>query len=159
MLQTDYTIAGSVSGIYYIPSVLSVEMSRKVSTIDVTLHICITWCAHTLEVYRFVFCLVLCSHIYLIFVFPPRRLPTGALIVGMRSMAGDNSRDRRRRERSELYDLKLAEWTDRLNVTEELIGDLNVGSQAEEVNTDMQRIQELLSLPKNEDVTHESPSQ
>ncbi|XP_034007110.1 complex I assembly factor TIMMDC1, mitochondrial [Trematomus bernacchii] len=86
-------------------------------------------------------------------------LPTGALIVGMRSMAGDNSRDQRRRERSELYDLKLAEWTDRLNVTEELIGDLNVGSQAEEVNTDMQRIQELLSLPKNEDVTHESPSQ
>ncbi|KAI4831628.1 hypothetical protein KUCAC02_001164 [Chaenocephalus aceratus] len=87
------------------------------------------------------------------------RLPTGALIVGMQSMAGDNSRDRRRRERRELYDLKLAEWTDRLNVTEELIGDLNVGSQAEEANEDMQRIQELLSLPKNEDVTQESPSQ
>lgn len=86
-------------------------------------------------------------------------LPTGALIVGMQSMAGDNSRDRRRRERRELYDLKLAEWTDRLNVTEELIGDLNVGSQAEEANEDMQRIQELLSLPKNEDVTQESPSQ
>ncbi|XP_034072889.1 complex I assembly factor TIMMDC1, mitochondrial [Gymnodraco acuticeps] len=86
-------------------------------------------------------------------------LPTGALIVGMQSMAGNNSRDRRRRERSELYDLKLAEWTDRLNVTEELIGDLNVGSQAEEANEDMQRIQELLSLPKNEDVTQESPSE
>ncbi|KAK5875184.1 hypothetical protein CesoFtcFv8_027695 [Champsocephalus esox] len=84
-------------------------------------------------------------------------LPTGALIVGMQSMAGDNSRDQRRRARRELYDLKLAEWTDRLNVTEELIGDLNVGSQAEEANEDMQRIQELLSLPKSEDV--ESPSQ
>ncbi|KAK5847676.1 hypothetical protein PBY51_016784 [Eleginops maclovinus] len=85
-------------------------------------------------------------------------LPTGALIVGMQSMAGENARDRRRRERRELYEVKLAEWTARMNVTEELIGDLNVSSQAGEANNDMQRIQELLSLPKNEDVTQESRS-
>lgn len=49
--------------------------------------------------------------------------------------------------------------TARLQLTDELIGDLNVSSQAEETNKDMQRIQELLSLPQNEDVTQDSGSQ
>lgn len=39
--------------------------------------------------------------------------------------------------------------TARLQLTDELIGDLNVSCQAEETNKDIERIQELLSLPQN----------
>lgn len=39
-----------------------------------------------------------------------------------------------------------------MQLTDELISNLNVSSQVEETNKDMQRIQELLSLPQNEDV-------
>lgn len=86
-------------------------------------------------------------------------IPTGALIIGMQSLTGEGARERRRRERRELYELKLAEWTARLQLTDELISDLNVSSRAEEANKDMDRIQELLSLPQNADVTQDSSSQ
>ncbi|KAM6892780.1 complex I assembly factor TIMMDC1, mitochondrial-like isoform 1-T3 [Lycodopsis pacificus] len=86
-------------------------------------------------------------------------VPTGALIISMQSIAGETARERRRRERMELFELRLAEWTARLHLTDQLIGDLNVCSQAEETNKDMQRIRELLSLPQNEDVTQDSRSQ
>lgn len=86
-------------------------------------------------------------------------IPAGALIISMQWVAGETARDRRRRERRELYELKLAEWSARLKLTDELIGELNGSSQAEETNKDMQRIQELLSLPQNEDVTQDSSSQ
>ncbi|XP_031147780.1 complex I assembly factor TIMMDC1, mitochondrial [Sander lucioperca] len=86
-------------------------------------------------------------------------IPTGALIISMQSISGETARERRRRERRELYELRLSEWTARLQLTDDLIGELNVSSQAEETNKDMQRIQELLSLPQNEDVTQDSHSQ
>ncbi|KAI3366050.1 hypothetical protein L3Q82_009872 [Scortum barcoo] len=86
-------------------------------------------------------------------------IPTGALVMSMQLLAGEGVRDRRRRQRRELYELKLAEWTARLQLTDDLIGDLNVSSQVEETNKDLQRIHELLSLPQNEDVTQDSSSQ
>lgn len=49
--------------------------------------------------------------------------------------------------------------TARLQLTDELISNLNVSSQVEETNKDMQRIQELLSLPQNEDVVKDSSGQ
>ncbi|XP_026157590.1 complex I assembly factor TIMMDC1, mitochondrial [Mastacembelus armatus] len=86
-------------------------------------------------------------------------IPTGALIVSMQSLAGETIQERRRRQRRELYELRLAAWTARLQLTDELIGDLNVSCQAEETAKDMQRIQELLSLPRNEDAARDSNSQ
>ncbi|XP_036947297.1 complex I assembly factor TIMMDC1, mitochondrial [Acanthopagrus latus] len=86
-------------------------------------------------------------------------IPTGALIISMHSLTGEAVGEKRRRERRELYQLRLAEWTARLQLTDELIGDLNVNSQPEELQKDMQRIQELLSLPKNDDVTQDSSTQ
>ncbi|KAF3706361.1 Complex I assembly factor TIMMDC1 [Channa argus] len=83
-------------------------------------------------------------------------IPTGALIISMQSLAGETFRERRRRERRELYELKLAEWAARLQLTDELIGDLNVSSQAEETNKDIERIQELLNLPQNTHVVQDS---
>ncbi|CAG5933606.1 complex I assembly factor TIMMDC1, mitochondrial [Menidia menidia] len=78
-------------------------------------------------------------------------IPVGGLVIGLQSLTGESFRERRRRERRELYELKLAEWTARLQMTDELIDNLNVGSRAEETQKDMQRIQELLSLPKNKE--------
>ncbi len=49
--------------------------------------------------------------------------------------------------------------TARLQLTDELIGDLDVSSEADDANKDVQRIQELLTLPQNEDVTQQSSSQ
>ncbi|KAM3585564.1 uncharacterized protein V6R79_021194 [Siganus canaliculatus] len=80
-------------------------------------------------------------------------IPTGALIISMQSLAGEPLEERRRKRRRELYELRLAEWTARLQLTDELIGDLNGSSQVEDTNKDMQRIQELLNLPPNQDVT------
>lgn len=86
-------------------------------------------------------------------------IPTGALIISMQSFAGETARERRRKERRELYELRLAEWTARLQLTDELIGDLNVSSQADGASKDMQKIQELLSLPRNEDLSQDSGGQ
>ncbi|KAK2856773.1 hypothetical protein Q5P01_005508 [Channa striata] len=82
-------------------------------------------------------------------------IPTGALIISMQSVAGESVQERRRKKRRELYELKLAEWEARLQLTDELIGDLNVSSQREETNNDIKRIQELLNLPKNEHVVQD----
>lgn len=86
-------------------------------------------------------------------------VPVGALVIALQSLTGETIRERRRRERRELYEHKLAEWTARLQLTDELISNLNVSSQVEETNKDMQRIQELLSLPQNEDVVKDSSGQ
>uniref|UniRef100_A0A3Q0SH63 Complex I assembly factor TIMMDC1, mitochondrial n=1 Tax=Amphilophus citrinellus TaxID=61819 RepID=A0A3Q0SH63_AMPCI len=86
-------------------------------------------------------------------------IPVGALVIGLQSLTGETVRERRRRERRELYELKLAEWAARLQLTDELISNLNVSSQAEETSKDMQRIQELLSLPQNEDAVKDSSGQ
>ncbi|KAM9828626.1 complex I assembly factor TIMMDC1, mitochondrial [Syngnathus typhle] len=77
-------------------------------------------------------------------------IPTGAVIIGMLSATGESMRERRRRERRETYEMKLAEWSARLELTDELIGDLTVTSKAEEVERDLNRIQDLLDLPQND---------
>lgn len=76
-------------------------------------------------------------------------IPAGLMIITMQTLSGETIRERRRRERRELYELKLAEWEARLLLTDELIGDLNVSSKVD-VTKDLQRIEELLSSPPNE---------
>lgn len=78
-------------------------------------------------------------------------IPTGALIIGMQSIPGGTARERRRKERREHFELRLAEWTARLQLTDELMEDLTVSSRAEEPNEDMRRIQELIRVPPDED--------
>ncbi|KAK0133998.1 Complex I assembly factor TIMMDC1, mitochondrial [Merluccius polli] len=74
-------------------------------------------------------------------------LPAGVLVVSMQTVAGETARDRSRRQRTELYQLKLQEWSARLQLTDELIGDLSVNTME---NQDLQKIQQLLDLPRNE---------
>lgn len=37
-------------------------------------------------------------------------MPAGALIVGLQKLGGETMREKRRRERRELYELRVAEW-------------------------------------------------
>lgn len=76
-------------------------------------------------------------------------IPAGLMIISMQTLSGETIRERRRRERRELYELKLAEWEARLLLTDELIGDLKVSSKVD-ATKDLQRIEELLSSPPNE---------
>ncbi|KAF7664155.1 hypothetical protein LDENG_00187200 [Lucifuga dentata] len=85
-------------------------------------------------------------------------IPTGALIMGMQSLTGETTRERRRREHRELYEHRLQEWSARLQLTDELIGDLKVSSQADETSKELQRIQELLGTAQNESGAQDSGS-
>ncbi|XP_071018105.1 complex I assembly factor TIMMDC1, mitochondrial-like [Oncorhynchus clarkii lewisi] len=78
----------------------------------------------------------------------------GALISTMQGLAGETVRERRR-ERRKLYELKLAEWSARLQLTDDLIGDLSSSGRIQDVDKDIQKIQELLSLPWNESVAQD----
>ncbi|XP_054879205.1 complex I assembly factor TIMMDC1, mitochondrial-like [Poeciliopsis prolifica] len=86
-------------------------------------------------------------------------IPAGAMIIGLQLLTGETFRERRQRERRELYDLKLAEWSARLQLTDELIDTLNVSVQPEETNKDLEKIEELLSLSHNDNKDSSSQSQ
>ncbi|XP_066563081.1 complex I assembly factor TIMMDC1, mitochondrial [Amia ocellicauda] len=77
-------------------------------------------------------------------------IPAGALIMAMQKMAGETLRERKRRERQELYELKLAEWNARLLVTEGLIGDIRSTITDDSTQSNLEKIDELLNLPRNE---------
>ncbi|XP_029596395.1 complex I assembly factor TIMMDC1, mitochondrial-like [Salmo trutta] len=83
----------------------------------------------------------------------------GALIIAMQGLAGETvwerRRRRRRRERRDLYELQLAEWSSRLQLTDDLIGDLSSSGRTQDVDKDIQKIQELLGLPRNESVAQD----
>uniref|UniRef100_A0A4W5MVN2 Complex I assembly factor TIMMDC1, mitochondrial n=1 Tax=Hucho hucho TaxID=62062 RepID=A0A4W5MVN2_9TELE len=74
-------------------------------------------------------------------------VPAGALIIAMQGLAGETRR--------ELYELKLAEWSACLQLTDDLNGDLSSSGRTQDVDKDIQKIQELLSLPRNECVAQD----
>ncbi|XP_036401514.1 complex I assembly factor TIMMDC1, mitochondrial [Megalops cyprinoides] len=86
-------------------------------------------------------------------------LPAGALIMGMQKLSGETIGEKRRRERRELYERKVEEWAARLQVTDELIGEMSDSRAGQDSESDAQRINELLSLPRNEGVAGDSDSQ
>ncbi|XP_068165465.1 complex I assembly factor TIMMDC1, mitochondrial [Antennarius striatus] len=83
-------------------------------------------------------------------------IPIGALIIGMQSLMGQDPGEGRKRKQKELYEKRLGEWTGRLQLTDELIGDLTVRSEHDDTSQDVDRIQELLSLPPNDDAVDSS---
>ncbi|XP_067856306.1 complex I assembly factor TIMMDC1, mitochondrial [Heptranchias perlo] len=73
-------------------------------------------------------------------------VPAGALILAMQKAGGETVRERNRRERRELYELKLEEWRARLQVTEGLVHEI-VGEDSME--NDLEKLEELLNQPRN----------
>lgn len=74
-------------------------------------------------------------------------VPVGAVMTAVQAASGETLRERRRREQRELYQLKLDEWTARLDVTQAALEEASKSVASSEIDT--QRIEELLSLPRN----------
>ncbi|KAK1169883.1 complex I assembly factor TIMMDC1, mitochondrial-like [Acipenser oxyrinchus oxyrinchus] len=47
-----------------------------------------------------------------------------------------------------MYELKLAEWSARLHVTEGLIGEMDIKIEENSTESDLETIEELLNLPR-----------
>ncbi|XP_006001996.1 complex I assembly factor TIMMDC1, mitochondrial [Latimeria chalumnae] len=76
-------------------------------------------------------------------------VPVGALMMAMQKAAGETIREKKRRERKELYELKLEEWSTRLNIMEGFISELDDKAETKSVETDLEKIEEILSLQRN----------
>ncbi|NP_001088139.1 complex I assembly factor TIMMDC1, mitochondrial isoform X1 [Xenopus laevis] len=75
-------------------------------------------------------------------------VPAGALISGLQSISGESIREKKRRERQELYENKVQEWSARLQVTDEVLEEMET-SQQDPLEQQVEKIQELLQLPRN----------
>ncbi|KAG5262195.1 hypothetical protein AALO_G00293270 [Alosa alosa] len=84
-------------------------------------------------------------------------LPAGALIAGAQKLGGETLREKRRRERRELYDLKVAEWSARLQLTDDVDGEIS--ELVKDPASDQKRISELLNLPRNKPAAPEPTAQ
>ncbi|XP_043566825.1 complex I assembly factor TIMMDC1, mitochondrial-like [Chiloscyllium plagiosum] len=73
-------------------------------------------------------------------------VPAGSLILAMQKVGGETVRERKRRERREIYELKLEEWRARLHLTEGLIDEIAGKDSAE---NDLEKLEELLNKPRN----------
>nr|XP_055064834.1 complex I assembly factor TIMMDC1, mitochondrial [Misgurnus anguillicaudatus]XP_055064836.1 complex I assembly factor TIMMDC1, mitochondrial [Misgurnus anguillicaudatus] len=84
-------------------------------------------------------------------------LPAGLLIIGLQKLGGETMCEKRHRERRELHELRVAEWAARLNLTDDLIGEISGKNQEAEI--DLKRIEELLGQPRNEKGVKDTDSQ
>ncbi|XP_033863852.1 complex I assembly factor TIMMDC1, mitochondrial [Acipenser ruthenus] len=83
-------------------------------------------------------------------------IPAGVLMMAMQKAAGETLRERKRREQREMYELKLAEWSARLHVTEGLIDEMDSKIEENSTESDLETIEELLNLPRNQELPGDS---
>ncbi|CAM5080041.1 unnamed protein product [Natator depressus] len=76
-------------------------------------------------------------------------IPAGGLLLAVQKLAGETMQEKRTRERRLLHEQKLAEWKARLNVTEADLEEIVSNTQEGTMERDIEKIQELLNLPKN----------
>ncbi|XP_012678851.1 complex I assembly factor TIMMDC1, mitochondrial [Clupea harengus] len=84
-------------------------------------------------------------------------LPAGALIVGVQKLGGETLQEKRKRERRELHDLKMAEWSARLQLTDNVADE--IGESGQDSAGDLKRIDEILNRPRNKPASPEPSSQ
>ncbi|XP_032909055.1 complex I assembly factor TIMMDC1, mitochondrial-like [Catharus ustulatus] len=66
-------------------------------------------------------------------------VPAGGLLMAMYGLAGETLQEKRRRERKELYEQRLAEWQSKLSITE-ILGETENNAQG---RPEMERAREL----------------
>ncbi|XP_053561092.1 complex I assembly factor TIMMDC1, mitochondrial [Bombina bombina] len=81
-------------------------------------------------------------------------IPAGVLISGLQSLSGESISERKRRERRHLYEQKLEEWSARLQVTDDVLEQLDA-AQKDSAEKQFEKIQQLLQLPPNPPPTTE----
>ncbi|XP_050817435.1 complex I assembly factor TIMMDC1, mitochondrial isoform X1 [Gopherus flavomarginatus] len=76
-------------------------------------------------------------------------IPAGGLLMAVQKLSGESIQEKRLRERRLLHEQKLAEWKARLNFTEADLEEIVSNTQEGTMERDIEKIQELLNLPKN----------
>ncbi|XP_041115921.1 complex I assembly factor TIMMDC1, mitochondrial [Polyodon spathula] len=78
-------------------------------------------------------------------------LPAGVLMMAVQKAVGVTLRERKRREQREMYELKLAEWSSWLHVTEGLVGEMDSKIEENSPKSDLEKIEELLNFLRNQE--------
>ncbi|XP_069744286.1 complex I assembly factor TIMMDC1, mitochondrial [Narcine bancroftii] len=73
-------------------------------------------------------------------------VPAGVLILTLQKINGETKREQKRREQQENYKLRLEEWKARLDVTKDLINELDGNDSVE---NDAEKLEELLMQQRN----------
>ncbi|XP_053168378.1 complex I assembly factor TIMMDC1, mitochondrial [Hemicordylus capensis] len=68
-------------------------------------------------------------------------VPVGGLLMAVQRLAGETLLERRKRERREFYEQKLAEWNTSLSITENISKEINDALQEEPGERDAEKIQ------------------
>nr|XP_033797459.1 complex I assembly factor TIMMDC1, mitochondrial [Geotrypetes seraphini]XP_033797460.1 complex I assembly factor TIMMDC1, mitochondrial [Geotrypetes seraphini]XP_033797461.1 complex I assembly factor TIMMDC1, mitochondrial [Geotrypetes seraphini]XP_033797462.1 complex I assembly factor TIMMDC1, mitochondrial [Geotrypetes seraphini] len=82
-------------------------------------------------------------------------LPMGALLMAFQKLAGETLSEKKRKARRELYELKLEEWNARLGLMDNVVEEINKDVQQDMTTMDNEKIEELLSLPRNPGVSED----
>ncbi|KAL1788440.1 complex I assembly factor TIMMDC1, mitochondrial [Sigmodon hispidus] len=75
--------------------------------------------------------------------------PMGSLLMALQSYCGETVQERRQKDQKALREQKLEEWKRKLQVTELLPEEIESGLEKIHLEEDVQRIEELLNLPRN----------
>ncbi|XP_051005864.1 complex I assembly factor TIMMDC1, mitochondrial [Acomys russatus] len=75
--------------------------------------------------------------------------PMGSLLMALQKYCDETVQERRQKDRKALHEKKLEEWKRNLQVTERLPEEIESGLEKIRPEEDAQRIEELLSLPRN----------
>ncbi|CAN2387800.1 Translocase of inner mitochondrial membrane [Pristimantis euphronides] len=74
-------------------------------------------------------------------------VPFGALISGLQTLAGEDLREHKRKERQLLREHQLKEWTEQVAVTDIFVQKIEKADQ-ESTKKEMEKINELLQIPR-----------
>ncbi|XP_052014718.1 complex I assembly factor TIMMDC1, mitochondrial isoform X2 [Apodemus sylvaticus] len=75
--------------------------------------------------------------------------PMGSLLMALQKYSGETVQERRQKDRKALHEQRLEEWRSSLQVTERLPVEIESGLEKIQPEEDAQRIEALLSLPRN----------
>lgn len=75
--------------------------------------------------------------------------PMGSLLMALQKYSGETVQERRQKDRKALHEQRLEEWRSSLQVTELLPVEIESGLEKIQPEEDAQRIEALLSLPRN----------
>ncbi|XP_021065397.1 complex I assembly factor TIMMDC1, mitochondrial [Mus pahari] len=75
--------------------------------------------------------------------------PMGSLLMALEKYSGETVQERRQKDRKALHEQRLEEWRSSLQVTELLPVEIESGLEKIQPEENAQRIEELLSLPRN----------
>ncbi|CAI9580244.1 unnamed protein product [Staurois parvus] len=81
-------------------------------------------------------------------------VPVGALSSVLQALMGEDLREYKRRQRHQLYEDKLQEWSERIQLTDDIMQDMQKAG-AESAADEMEKITEMLQMPRNPDLGRE----